>query len=326
MSIVDITIKDFSKEQNFNEYCIEIFQHQSKYNAIYRQYLSLLDFDGSKVTHFSQIPFLPISFFKSHSVKTGIFESSHIFKSSNTTGKRRSQHHIKNISWYHQNSKKCFEYTFGDLKQYIFMGLLPNYLEQGASSLVSMVDFFMLEAQKHQNYFFLKNHDQLLQKITQYSNQKVILFGVSFALLDFSEAFCGDFPNLILIETGGMKGRKKEIIKSDLYKTIEKSFPESSLFSEYGMTELLSQAYSKNNGKYIPPPWFKVLPRSINDPLSNEQLGKQCALNIIDLANQDSCCFIATDDIGKIFNDGSFEVLGRMDHSEIRGCSQMVID
>lgn len=326
MSILDITIKDISKEHNFNEYCIKIFQHQIKYNAIYRQYISLLDFDRSKVTHFSQIPFLPISFFKSHSIKTGVFESSHIFKSSSTTGQQRSHHHIKEISLYHQNARKCFEHSFGDLKQYIFMGLLPNYLEQDASSLVSMVDFFMMEAQKHQNYFFLKNHDLLFQKLTQYQNKKVILFGVSFALLDFSEAYCGDFPNLILIETGGMKGRKKEMIKSDLYQTIESAFPKSSISSEYGMTELLSQAYCKNDGKYMPPPWFKALPRSMNDPLSKEQYGKQSALNIIDLANRDSCCFIATDDIGKVYEDGSFEILGRLDHTEIRGCSQMVID
>lgn len=326
MSILDITIKDFSKEHHFNEYCLKLFQHQSENNAIYRQYISLINFDTSKVTHFSKIPFLPISFFKSHSIKTGEFESSHVFKSSSTTGQQRSQHHIKEITWYHQNARKCFEHAFGDLDQYTFMGLLPNYLEQDASSLVSMVDFFMMEAQKHRNFFFLINHDLLFQKLTQFQNENVILFGVSFALLDFSGLYCGDFPNLKIIETGGMKGRKKEIIKSDLYQTIEGAFPKSSIFSEYGMTELLSQAYSKNDGKYKPPPWFKVLPRCINDPLSEEQFNTQCALNIIDLANQDSCCFIATDDIGKVYEDGSFEILGRLDHSDIRGCSQMAID
>lgn len=318
-------ILDLSKEQNFNDICIKIFHFQYVNNVIYQKYVNLLQIKPQNITHFSEIPFLPIDFFKTNKVITGEFSPECIFKSSSTTGLNRSKHFIKNISFYHENAKKCFEHFFSDLKNYIFLGLLPNYLEQGDSSLVSMVDFFTKNSQNSENNYYLYNHEALFKKLHQFNDKNVILFGVSYALLDFAENFNGSFPNLTIIETGGMKGRKKELTKDELYHIIRKSFPNSSICSEYGMTELTSQAYTTDLGIYQTVPWMKVLIRSADDPFAILGHQKQGAINIIDLANINSCCFIATDDIGKTIDEARFEISGRLDYSDIRGCSQLVI-
>jgi hypothetical protein len=311
-------------ECNFNALALNIFQYQAKNNKIYARYLDLIGKSTESISHYSEIPFLPISLFKTHDVKTGKFETSHVFESSTTTGTIPSRHFIKNINDYHQNCLKIIEQKIGSLSDYEVFGLLPNYLERKNSSLVSMVKFLMEENQQSMN-FFLYDFKRLCVRLHE-SKKKKLLFGVSFALLDFAQEYPLDLEDLIIIETGGMKGRKKEITKSELYEQLQNSFKTSTIISEYGMTELLSQAYSDKDCIYKCPPWMKILPRPDNDPLSKDMVkGHTAALNIIDLANINSCCFIATDDLGKVFEDGRFEVTGRLDQSDIRGCSLMAI-
>lgn len=318
-------ILDLSKEQNFNDICLKIFRFQYENNLVYKKYVDLLKIDPIEIMEVRDIPFLPINFFKTQKIVTGNFEAAKIFKSSSTSGKNRSKHFVKNIDFYKENAQKCFEYYFSNIDDYIFLGLLPNYIEQGDSSLVSMVDFFMNKSNPSQSGYYLYNHDELYLKLQKLSHKQVILFGVSYALIDFAQKFEGHFPNLKIIETGGMKGRKEEITKEELYRRILASFPSSSIYSEYGMTELMSQAYTFKLGRYKTVPWMKVFIRSIDDPFSIIEYQKQGAINIIDLANIHSCCFIATDDLGRINDDESFEILGRLDNSDIRGCSQLVI-
>ena len=310
--------------RNFNALALNIFQYQAKNNDIYAQYLDLIGKTTESISHFSEIPFLPISLFKTHDVITGKFETSQIFESSTTTGTIPSRHFIKNTNDYHQNCLKIIEQKIGPLSDFEVFGLLPNYLERKNSSLISMVKFLMEENQQSMN-FFLYDFEKLYDKLHK-SKKKKLLFGVSFALLDFAQEYSLDLKDLTIIETGGMKGRKKEMTKSELYEQLQISFKNSSTISEYGMTELLSQAYSDKDCIYTCPAWMKVLPRADNDPLSKDTVkGHTAALNIIDLANINSCCFIATDDLGKVHEDGSFEVTGRLDQSDIRGCSLMAI-
>ena len=310
--------------RNFNALALNIFQYQSKNNEVYAQYLNLIEKSVDSITHFSEIPFLPISLFKTHLVKTGNFRTNHVFESSTTTGSIPSKHHINRINDYHENCLKILENRIGPLTEYEIFGLLPNYLERKNSSLVSMVEFLMQKNKQPLN-FYLYNFEELDQKMKETSKKK-LLFGVSFALMDFAKDYPQSLSDLTVIETGGMKGRKQEITKPDLYQILQKSFEGSTIISEYGMTELLSQAYSDENGIYTCPSWMKVLPRADNDPLSKHSMkGHTAALNIIDLANINSCCFIATDDLGKVYEDGRFEVIGRLDQSDIRGCSLMAI-
>ncbi len=308
---------------NFNEVTLEIFQFQVKNNPVYSKYINLIGQDPSEIDHYSKIPFLPIQFFKTHKVCSTQFKPAAIFESSSTTGINTSKHYIKDVNQYHKNSLKTFELLIGALSNYEVLGLLPNYLERGNSSLVSMVKSFM-EYNKQSNNFFLYNHDELNEKLCSSTNKKFLLFGVSFALLDFAENHTINNNNLLIIETGGMKGRKKEITKEQVYQDLQDSFPNATIISEYGMTELLSQAYSNTQGIYSTPPWMKVLPRADTDPLSFDPTKRTCALNIIDLANINSCSFIATDDLGIINEDGTFSVIGRLDNADLRGCSLMI--
>ena len=308
-------------EHNFNEISLKIFRFQAKNNSVYAQYLDLIDQDASKIDRYTQIPCLPITFFKTHKVTTGDFESSIIFESSSTTGMGVSKNYIQNISHYHQNCLQIIEQKLGDIREYEIFGLLPNYLERQHSSLVSMVEFLM-HHNKQEDGFYLYNHEALLYRINT-STKKILLFGVSFALLDFAEQHT-TAKEITVIETGGMKGRKKEITKEEVYRELKTAFSNGTIISEYGMTELLSQAYSNDKGIYTCPTWMKVLPRADNDPLSHAATGQSAALNIIDLANLHSCCFIATDDLGKVYHNGQFEVLGRLDYADIRGCSLMI--
>jgi hypothetical protein len=276
------------------------------------------------VKTFSQIPFLPISFFKTHTVKTGSFIEETVFKSSGTTGAQSSCHFVKSLSLYEESFLRCFEQFYGRPESYCILGLLPSYLEQGASSLVYMVDVLVKRSAHPQSGFYLYDFAKLHQTLKQLESegQSTILFGVTFALLDFAERARLPLKHTILIETGGMKGRKKELSKPALYEALKTGFSVDTIHSEYGMTELLSQAYAKN-GRYCCPPWMKVILRDETDPFSAGH--SSGAINVIDLANIWSCSFIATEDLGKLHGDGSFEVLGRMDNTDIRGCSQMAL-
>lgn len=321
MALPDINDIWSISEHNFNAIALQIFQFQVKNNPIYAQYVKLIDQEPSTIEHYTQIPFLPISFFKTHKVVTGQFKHQVIFESSSTTGNNTSKNYVENINLYHLNCLKIIEDKLGPIDQFEILGLLPNYLERQNSSLVSMVKYLM-DKNNQTDSFYLYNHKDLSLKL-QSKNTKKLLFGVSFALLDFVSE-CPIDSELTIIETGGMKGRKKEMTKEEVYSQLQDGFPNSTIISEYGMTELFSQAYSNTKALYTCPNWMKVLPRSDNDPLSNSTNGHTAALNIIDLANLHSCSFIATEDLGKIYEDGSFEVSGRMDHSDIRGCSLMI--
>lgn len=308
-------------EHNFNDIALQIFHYQVKNNQVYAQYINLIDQNPSDVRHFSEIPFLPITFFKTHDVVCGKFKAETIFESSSTTGQGVSKNMIKNLELYHQNCLKIIESKIGAIGDYEIFGLLPNYLERKHSSLVSMIQYLM-HYNNQTKGFYLYNHDELKASM-EASEKKILLFGVSFALLDFADEHTFS-KELTVIETGGMKGRKKELTKAEVYAELNAAFSKGHIVSEYGMTELLSQAYSDTSGIYTCPRWMKVLPRADNDPLSNTANGHTAALNIIDLANLHSCCFIATDDLGKIHNNGQFEVLGRLDYADIRGCSLMI--
>jgi len=322
MALPDINDIWSISEHNFNAFALQIFQFQVKNNPIYAQYVKLIDQEPSTVNHYTEIPFLPISFFKTHKVVTQHFEPEAVFESSSTTGIHTSKHHVKDLSLYHNTAKHIFEQQIGPLNSYEFLGLLPNYLERQNSSLVSMVKYFMDHNLQNEG-FYLHNHEDLYANLCNGKSNK-LLFGVSFALLDFSEQYPVE-ADITIIETGGMKGRKEEITKDAVYQQLKEGFPNAKIVSEYGMTELLSQAYSDEAAKYMCPNWMKVLPRADNDPLSNHANGHTSALNIIDLANLHSCSFIATDDLGKVHANGTFEVTGRLDHSDIRGCSLMVV-
>ena len=310
-------------EHNFNDLTLHIFQLQVKNNPVYAEYVNLLDKRSNKINHYSEIPFLPISFFKTHQVVSSTFSPEKIFESSSTTGDTVSKHHVISVKDYLQNAEKIFNSNFGDLSDYDILGLLPSYLERQNSSLICMVDYLMQQAKVTDGYF-LYNHANLIERLNRRNPKKIVLFGVTFALLDLAENFQSD-KEFTIVETGGMKGRKRELTKLEMHKIIRKSFPNARLCSEYGMTELMSQAYAIESLRYTSPPWMKVLPRADTDPLSKSAVGQTAALNIIDLANIHSCSFIATDDLGYVYPDGSFEVKGRLDHSDIRGCSLLAL-
>lgn len=310
-------------DNSFNDLALRVFQYQSKNNKIYAEYLRLIDKNPNSVKHYTQIPFLPISFFKTHTVVSQFFEPQKIFTSSGTTVQIPSKHNVKSLDLYHTNCTKIITQLVGDIRKYSIYGLLPSYLEREQSSLVDMVTYFM-KLNRQKEAYYLYNHQALYDELRS-SKSHVLLFGVSFALIDFAERYQLDIPNLTIIETGGMKGRKTEITKAEVYKALQSAFPNAIIRSEYGMTELMSQAYSDRNARYMCPSWMKVLARADNDPLSQEAIGHTAALNIIDLANLYTCCFIATDDLGRVYDDGSFEVSGRLDDADLRGCSLLVI-
>ena len=321
MDFPDINTIWSVSDYNFNEIALQMFHYQAKNNAVYAKYLQLIDQNHNKIEHYSEIPFLPITFFKTHEVKSSHFNAESVFESSSTTGINTSKHFVKSLDVYHQNCKRIIERKTGPIENYEILGLLPNYLERKNSSLVSMVEYFIHE-NKQDESFYLYDFDGLKLRLASNSKKK-LLFGVSFALLDFAEKHAND-SSFTIIETGGMKGRKAELTKEQVYAELRTAFPNATLFSEYGMTELMSQAYSNQAAIYSTPPWMKVLPRVDNDPFKLSEEGKTAALNIIDLANINSCCFIATDDLGKVYKDGSFEVIGRLDNADLRGCSLMI--
>jgi len=305
---------------SFEEVAVQLFKIQAETNLIYNKYLKYLDIDPSTVQKISEIPFLPIEFFKSQSIKTGDWMEERIFKSSGTSQTGRSEHYIQDVNFYHQLSLKIAKDKFGDLSETKMLALLPSYLEQGDSSLISMMNYFINQAAEGSG-FYLHNQDDLIRNIED-AKARVILFGVGYALLDLAENHKIDLSAHIIIETGGMKGRKKEITSSELHSQLKLVFRATEIHTEYGMTELLSQAYGIN-GNLRFPAWCRPLVRDLTDPFDLKEEGSG-ALNIIDLANGHSCAFIETKDLVEVRKNGEFSILGRMDNSDIRGCSLLL--
>lgn len=310
----------------FNALALKIFKLQAQNCNVYREYIFHLGIDADEISEITQIPFLPISFFKSHSVLSSTAPVEITFSSSGTTGMVQSSHHVTDVKLYEQSYLQAFTEFYGDVTEYCFLALLPSYQQRSGSSLIYMVNDLIEKSEHPQSGYFLYNHDELLQTLLdlQSKKQKTVLIGVTYALLDFIENFDIDFPELIVMETGGMKGKRKEMVREELHEQLTKGFGVKTIHSEYGMTELLSQAYSLGEGIFNCPNWMKVLIRDTNDPLSLIPNGRTGGINVIDLANINSCSFIATQDLGRINSDQSFEVLGRFDNADIRGCNLLV--
>lgn len=319
-------IFNIQEGDGFEALSLEIFNFQYANNPVYKAYADILKVNPVLVNSLAEIPFLPIRFFKSHPVITTSFEPEVVFESSGTTGTINSRHLLKDISIYQESFMKGFELFYGPVKKYCIIGLLPSYLEQENSSLVFMVDKLIRLSEHPQSGFYLDEYEKLYGILNELEirKQTTILVGVTFALLDFAEQYSLPLKHTIVMETGGMKGRREEMIRPRVHEILKKAFHVSAIHSEYGMTELLSQAYSAEEGVFNCPPWMKVLVREEEDPLLVRPYGSG-AINIIDLANVYSCSFIATDDAGKINKDRSFEVLGRMDGSDLRGCSLLTM-
>ena len=316
----------FHPSLDFDTVALEIFQEQARREGIYKRYIDTLEINPSEIKTIQQIPFLPIAFFKTHEIKDPSRETQLIFKSSGTTGIDVSKHFIADTELYIKSFTTGFQQFYGDIKKVCFLALLPSYLERNDSSLVYMCSHLINQSGHPSSGFYLNNLSDLSQqlKALRDQHQPVILIGVSYALLDLAASFPLDFPELIIIETGGMKGRREEMIREEVHALLKKSFNVKSIHSEYGMTELLSQAWSKGDGLFDCPPWMKILIRDSNDPFQLVNENSSGAINIIDLANYYSCSFIATDDIGRM-KGSKFEVLGRLDNSDLRGCNLLVV-
>lgn len=304
-----------------------MFRFQHEHNKVYREFCDYLSVDPHKVKSLEKIPFLPISFFKTHDVVSDVRPVQQIFTSSGTTGMTSSRHLVTDVSVYEESYRRAFAQFYGNIEDYAVLALLPSYLEREGSSLIYMVDDLIKLSNNPDSGFYLHNQDELAVKLKMLdeAGQNVLLIGVTYALLDMLEAHQFSLQNTIIMETGGMKGRRKEMIREELHDILRQGFGVPSIHSEYGMTELLSQAYSLGEGIFECPDWMQILVRDTEDALSYVDYGKTGGINVIDLANINSCSFIATQDLGKTFPDGSFEVLGRFDHSDIRGCNLMVL-
>jgi len=312
--------------ESFEEICLELFRFQYQNIPIYKDFVKALNINAEEVVQVKDIPFMPIEFFKDFEVKAPMANTEIIFKSSGTTGMARSQHMVQELSVYEESFMKGFELFYGPIEEYVVLGLLPSYIENGESSLVYMVDHLIKQSKNANSGFYLNDYPALLKQLDQLkdSSKKVLLLGVSYALLDVTELQKIDSPELIIMETGGMKGRRKEMVREELHAQLKKGFGVNKIHSEYGMTELLSQAYSDGNGLFTCPPWMKIMIRDVNDPLSLLEEGKSGAINIIDLANIYSVSFLATKDLGKITGENQFEILGRYDNSDVRGCNLLI--
>ena len=315
--------------EEFEAHALDLFRFQATHNPVYAQYVGLLGIDVAAVNQLNQIPFLPIDFFKNHKIATHDWEPVAMFESSGTTGQVRSKHYIKDADFYLRVTERIFNKFYGKLEDFHVMALLPSYLERECSSLVAMADYFIRKSQSSFSGFYLYDHRSLVEKLKLASDKggRIILLGVSFALLDLAEQFEVDLSDVIVMETGGMKGRREELTRGEMHAILKHRFNVSAVHSEYGMTELLSQAYAKAEGHFEAPPWMKILIRDINDPF--EMLGEEVTasggVNIIDLANVQSCAFIETQDVGRKLGRDSFEILGRFDNADIRGCNLLAI-
>jgi len=315
-----------SNEYNFESHAIELFRWQATYNNTYMSYLFHLGItDVASINKIEDIPFLPISFFKHHNIQSNEWEPQKVFESSGTTGMQTSKHLVKDLNFYHSHAQTLFENEFGSIKNMHVLALLPSYLERDNSSLVSMVQYFIEISGSSQSGFYLSNYDELVETLLKLKadNKNVILFGVTFALLELAEKYKVDLSHVTLIETGGMKGRREEVTRNELYKILNAALNFGHIYSEYGMTELLSQAYGEN-AIFTLPNTMRVLIREVNDPFSVAAIGKTGGVNVIDLANVHTCAFIETQDLGRKNVDGTFEVLGRFDNSDLRGCNLLV--
>ena len=310
---------------NFSDIAFQLFHFQAENNPVYKNYINHLGVDIASVKTVEAIPFLPISFFKGHEIRTGSWHAETTFASSGTTGQRTSSHAVRSLNFYLTHSVRCFEYFFRDITCYHFLALLPSYLERPDSSLVAMIQYFAQKSRSNLSGFYLHNTEELINDLEKLKNspKKTVLWGVTFALLDLSERYNPDLSHCLVLETGGMKGRRPEITRYELHSRLRRGFNTATIYSEYGMTELLSQAYTRGENAFFCPPWMKVLARDLTDPMEKGLLNESGGINVIDFANLDSIAFIETEDIGKVYSDGSFEVLGRMDNSDVRGCNLM---
>jgi phenylacetate-coenzyme A ligase PaaK-like adenylate-forming protein len=313
-------------KKEFEKITLKVFRHQYDNNTVYRDFCNFLKKDKHNVKSIQEIPFLPIQFFKSHDVLSSAEPIQEIFTSSGTTGMVTSRHLVTDLNYYEQSFRMAFSQFYGNIEDYAVLALLPSYLEREGSSLIYMVEDLIQGSNNPDSGFYLHNYDELITKLTALdkAGQNVLLIGVTYALLDLTEKQSFDLKNTIIMETGGMKGRRKEMIREELHEVLCKGFGVSKIHSEYGMTELLSQAYSLGDGIFECPPWMDILVRDTEDALSYVNSGKTGGINLIDLANINSCSFIATQDLGKKYPNQSFEVLGRFDNSDIRGCNLMV--
>lgn len=323
----DRSIFGIQNDTDFEREALKAFRYQFENNTTYRSFCDLLYKHPSDISHSRDIPFLPIQFFKTHSILTEGKTAATTFTSSGTTGSISSKHHVADLGLYEASFRDAFAKAYGNPKDYVIVALLPSYLERKGSSLIYMVDDLINSSGHSESGFYLNDLKKLAQTLIELDSKahKVLLIGVSFALLDLVESYSFNLNHTIVMETGGMKGRRKELIREELHDLLKKGFGVQHIHSEYGMTELLSQAYSKGDGIFTAPPWMKVYTRDTEDALTIHDTPKSGGLNIIDLANQFSCPFIATQDLGKVYENGNFTILGRFDHSDIRGCNLMVL-
>jgi phenylacetate-coenzyme A ligase PaaK-like adenylate-forming protein len=324
--ISDQDIFAISSHKQFEKIALKIFRFQYENNIVYKEFCDFLKVDVHKVKKLQQIPFLPIQFFKNHNVVSNNDAIQETFTSSGTTGMITSKHLVTDVSYYEQSYRNAFSEFYGNIEDYVVLALLPSYLERSGSSLIYMIkDLIELSNNEHSG-FYLNNYDELIAKLVELDNagQNVILIGVTYALLDLIEEQKFQLKNTIIMETGGMKGKRKEMIREELHQILCNGFGVQNIHSEYGMTELLSQAYSLGNGIFECPAWMQILIRDTEDAMTYINNGKTGGINVIDLANINSCSFIATQDLGKKYPNNSFEVLGRFDNSDIRGCNLMV--
>lgn len=312
------------ESHNFEQIALDVFEYQYLHNPIYKQFVNYLNKKGS-VRDIYTIPYMPVEFFKYHSVLSKEFQANDFFESSGTTGSEHSRHFFEDLQFYEKSYLLGFKKQYGQPSDWIILGLLPSYLEREHASLVNMVQGLMKKSAHPENDFFLYNYDKLFKLLTQLSSshQKVMLFGVTFALLEFAQLYSHQFPNLTIIETGGMKGRGKELIREELHSFLHQKLQPKAIHSEYGMTEMFSQAYSTDQGIFHCSPTMRALKRNPYDPFDVQSTAGRGNINIIDLSNLHSCSFLATMDIGEFYEDGTFKVLGRTDYSDVRGCNLM---
>ena len=327
LSIEGFKEKVFSVDSlDFDVFAMELFRFQAKNSNVFRKYIEEVGIDPENVKDFSQIPFIPVELFKSQAVKTARWEPVTVFESSGTTGRNTSHHYIEDLEFYRSVTLEGFKHFYGEIQNYTIMALLPSYLERGNSSLVVMIEYFIRNSGNPGSGFYLDNPEEMINNIKSLKNDnKVLLFGATFALLDLAEKGKIDLNEVIIMETGGMKGRREEMIREEVHSILTQQFNVDSVHSEYGMTEMMSQAYSSGKGLFHCPPWMKVVIRDLYDPFRIQPAGVTGGINIIDLSNVHSCSFIETQDIGRKMDDNGFEILGRMDNSDVRGCNLLVI-
>lgn len=319
-------IISISGPKEFHKTAMKVYRFQYENNSVYKQFCDLVKKTPTNVKTIEEIPFLPIEFFKTHEIRSVQSEISKTFTSSGTTGQNTSKHHLSNIEFYENSFRKGFSDFYGSAENFTILALLPSYLERTGSSLIYMVQNLIEQSCQERSGFYLNNLDELAQTLKKLDDEgtNTLVIGVSFALLDLTEKHRFNLKNTIIMETGGMKGKRKELIRAELHQKLKEGFGVQSIHSEYGMTELLSQAYSFGDGIFECPPWMNVFIRDTEDPFQLLNSSRTGGINIIDLANIESCSFIATQDLGKKHANGTFEVLGRFDHSDIRGCNLMV--